>query len=685
MTPNEAAQILDLTADATAEQAEARYLELQQRLENKIAKAPTPGLQAKYRESLSRVTEAFEALTLAADGDTLPVLERRPNTPEQAKPPEPFSDSIAAPAAKPTAKGSAKGNREFLVVALIAVLLLGAGGWWIVHIRAESAERTRIEAAAAAEAEQRAAEQARLERESALAAEAEFARLRAAQAEAKIRWETIEREAGAAERRLSEIRNDARTLDRLPAPDQAELRARIAAQEAYVRWVNPYLTRHPVRTELARLDALLSARAIEEATVTEQALMNSLAQADEEVAAQQKALLALTKLVEITSNPSELTAKVTDAYGRTHTFETPIRAEFPIGPLEVVISPASYLYADFERTAQVSKAEDLLIHAHFERGRLLVTSEPDGIAFKLWDERDLMFNLNTPQNLVLPTGEWALTVMAPGWAHFEQYVTVKDHEITEVNAVFESGGLALSSEPSGLAYQLTNSHGFSASGNTPAHVEGIPSGPVTLAVSRPGWNTQRKELTIISNQIVEQQVAFVGSDLTISSMPSGAEVYENGKQLGVTPLVLQDVIPSDKSYVLRKEGYTSIELKTSLTAGQAKTETVTLSPSTPVTIYVFRPIHILAGGASVGVFANNQYVGYLLGGRYGKLTTSPGILTLYASDGVDAKEISVNCSPGSTLYYHIQPTLSSMRLDRVSDEVGKSALSKYRKAWDVVQ
>ncbi len=67
MSPFEAAKILDLPAGVTTEQIEARFLELRRKLEDKIAKAPTPGLQAKYRESLQEITTAFETLTLAAD------------------------------------------------------------------------------------------------------------------------------------------------------------------------------------------------------------------------------------------------------------------------------------------------------------------------------------------------------------------------------------------------------------------------------------------------------------------------------------------------------------------------------------------------------------------------------------------------------------------------------------------
>src|SRR6478735_2232428 len=89
MTPAEAAKLLELPADATPEQLEARFLDLRRKLEDKVAKAPTPGLQAKYRETLVLVTTAFETLTLAGDSDSLPMLRRAsvtaaPTAPAQA-------------------------------------------------------------------------------------------------------------------------------------------------------------------------------------------------------------------------------------------------------------------------------------------------------------------------------------------------------------------------------------------------------------------------------------------------------------------------------------------------------------------------------------------------------------------------------------------------------------------------
>ena len=48
----DAARIFEISPDAKPEQIEGRFLELRAKLEDKLAKAPTPGLKEKYRRAL---------------------------------------------------------------------------------------------------------------------------------------------------------------------------------------------------------------------------------------------------------------------------------------------------------------------------------------------------------------------------------------------------------------------------------------------------------------------------------------------------------------------------------------------------------------------------------------------------------------------------------------------------------
>src|SRR6478609_4873863 len=238
MTPAEAAKLLEVAPDATPEQLEARFLDLRRKLEDKIAKAPTPGLQAKYRENLATITTAFETLTLAADSSALPVLNKQSavspqpsasNAAPVGRVPQPHVTSPSSPAPK---KKSGSG-KEFLIVAVIAVVVLGAGGWWVLKTRAETETRTRL-----AEAKRKADEEEKVRVDAAAKAEQErlnklSAQLRGELAEYKVAWEVLEREERNAERRLSELKSDTRNLRDVPAGKVAELQALLLAQQDY--------------------------------------------------------------------------------------------------------------------------------------------------------------------------------------------------------------------------------------------------------------------------------------------------------------------------------------------------------------------------------------------------------------------------------------------------------------------
>jgi len=65
-----------LGVDASTEESDRHeaFRSLQNRLEDKIAKAPTPGLKEKYRASLVKVEQAIEVIELSSDGGDLPML-----------------------------------------------------------------------------------------------------------------------------------------------------------------------------------------------------------------------------------------------------------------------------------------------------------------------------------------------------------------------------------------------------------------------------------------------------------------------------------------------------------------------------------------------------------------------------------------------------------------------------------
>lgn len=124
MTPADATKLLDLPAGATRDHVQARVQEIVRKLDEKIARAPTPGLQARYREALAE-TEAAATLLLGAAEHVV-------------------SPTLASPAEKPVAN-SAKPRQclkwAIRVVAVTAIVV-AAGFTWLLRQESVEAEKS---------------------------------------------------------------------------------------------------------------------------------------------------------------------------------------------------------------------------------------------------------------------------------------------------------------------------------------------------------------------------------------------------------------------------------------------------------------------------------------------------------------------------------------------------------------
>ena len=437
MTPTDAAKILDLPADPTPEQLESRFHELRAKLEDKIAKAPTPGLKTKYRESLDEVTAAFETLTLAADSSSLPVLKREQGerSKENGNPARTKavtsgpSPSSLPPSPAPGRKSG--GGREFLLVAIIALAVLGAGGWFVLKTRTEKAEKARLAAASKAEADRQAndakAEQERQAAAARLATETErnrvekaFGQLRGELAEHKVAWEAVEREERNTERRLTELKSDLRGLREAPAGQLAEAQALVAAQQAFYDWLSDTLSRHPAKIARSKAEELLSVRQLDEASAAVTELKLALAELEKQIPERRTELLDLEGELALRTD-TDVAWTLTDAFGRKRTGK---------GPAELT-----------------------------------------GLA----------------------VGSGQLQLSKPHWPVRKELFVIYRSRPAQLAAEYESYSLDLVSSPAGA--EVRNSEGTSL-GVTPMPLNGLPPGPLALSLHKEGFYDYRLDLTL---------------------------------------------------------------------------------------------------------------------------------------------------------------------------------------------
>ena len=454
MTADHAAKILELAPHATPEEIASRYDELRTRLEDRIAKAPTPGLKEKYRHALDELTQAVETLTLAADTAHLPVLRRGEAAASGASRAVAPAPAPAVPAPQESRAGTPPPQKkhgrgtEFALVALIAVLVLGAGGWWVMKTRADNAERARLESLAKAEADRVAALEKRRAEDEKARLDALNATLRAQLAELRIKWDTFEREAQSAERRATDLKSDLRSARDLAAPERAELEARALAHQSYVDWLQPYLLRHAAKPLLAKIDALLSARALDDAAKVMTGATEMLTATDVEIETRKRELLATTSPLRIDSQPAGLAFELRDSYGRARTGRTPAEVVAPFGATTVKIKRDGW--PEQVREIVIRRGAAAEARAEFVGGSVRIASEPAGLHFDLFDVHGNNRFGTTPAQLTdVPPGTATIEITRAGWPKFTGQLEIKRGETASSTATFPGGQLEITSAPSG--------------------------------------------------------------------------------------------------------------------------------------------------------------------------------------------------------------------------------------------
>lgn len=140
MNLENARQFLSLNPNDSEAKRFAAYEAMRDKLEGKLAKAPTPGLKEKYRKTLKQMEEAIEAIEISLDGGDLPTLS--PNLEKEAVPPprEPALSS-RSPSPAPTAPSGRRSRKKEVWVMAITVAVLSFGGfrYWSAQASAEGA------------------------------------------------------------------------------------------------------------------------------------------------------------------------------------------------------------------------------------------------------------------------------------------------------------------------------------------------------------------------------------------------------------------------------------------------------------------------------------------------------------------------------------------------------------------
>ena len=185
------------------------------------------------------------------------------------------------------------------------------------------------------------------------------------------------------------------------------------------------------------------------------------------------------------------------------------------------------------------------------KGALEVQSEPAGAQFSLRSEDGQVLREGVaPQTIAdLPTGKYSILAHRGDW-EMSADVDVQRGETANKSFAFVRALTIITSEPTGAEILVDGQ----SRGRTPLHLD-LPARSHELVAHLDGWPDEQQKIDVVAQRENAMRFVFANGSVKITSAPGGATVMANGKDLGQTPLVIEEVKPGDVTYELRLSGF----------------------------------------------------------------------------------------------------------------------------------
>lgn len=184
-------------------------------------------------------------------------------------------------------------------------------------------------------------------------------------------------------------------------------------------------------------------------------------------------------------------------------------------------------------------------------GSIEVQSEPPGAQFSLRSEDGETSRDGVTSQTIsnLPTGKYSLVEKRGDW-EMRDKIEIERGATTRKSFAFVNAHLDVTSEPAGVEIAVDGK----SRGRTPLPIE-LPAERHELVAHLDGWPDEQQTINVEGGRQNVAHFVFANGSVKITSAPSGAKVIASGKELGQTPLVVEEVKPGEASYELRLSGY----------------------------------------------------------------------------------------------------------------------------------
>ena len=149
----------------------------------------------------------------------------------------------------------------------------------------------------------------------------------------------------------------------------------------------------------------------------------------------------------------------------------------------------------------------------------------------------------------VPGGDYQFIVRRNGW-ELGKTVTVSRGKVTAHKTEFQYASIEVTSDPSGM---VVSTNGVEIA-KTPTTLQELKPGQYALTATD-GENDLIATVTVGPKEGAKHNFLFRYGSLRLSSMPTGASVIRNGKELGRTPLTLARIPTGETTLQLKLPGY----------------------------------------------------------------------------------------------------------------------------------
>jgi Sulfatase-modifying factor enzyme 1/PEGA domain len=498
MTTEEAAQILGLRTGATDEERSALFKEQRKKLDQKLAQAPTPGLEAKYREALRRLDEAYETLAASQDHSDLPSL--RPDFNEPAATQNRPNAALAAASGlsaesggkpdstHPAPAGNGGSRKNWVAGVLVAAAVLILAIWVVPFIQKKQAD---------AEAAQKASETAHKEAE------------RLANARGGLIVKT--QPAGAL------VALGADQIEKSPATFKG---LKIGKQVLTITLDNYETIKREVEV---KENEFLDAGLIE--------------------------LERSAGTIDIKTAQTGVTYRLVNSKGEIEPRQSAVPAQLTSLPTgDYTLTLTRHGWPDYSEKVTVRAHQTVPVVYEFEQGTMQIHSAPTGMPYslKIVSNGRVFANGKTPmETLFLPPDEYVLQMEREGWPTYVTNVTIVRGQTVSVQHDFEEGEISVSVDPPGAEVNVGGSV-FSSAG-----VFVSPVGTRKVVARYKNWPEISQEVSVEKGKRAQVLMEFAYGSVKVVSEPSGASVSSGSQELGTTPLDLKEVLAGTVNYTLK--------------------------------------------------------------------------------------------------------------------------------------